>query len=258
MGDLAQLWPAPGPEAKPAKQLEPATVALGMLDIALDDPHPPKKSARHVGGIKVRGPAVPPPTAMDALVVDVPVDVGDVNTDDDDLASDIALCPGADEISHAPAVEAKSKQPGNVEQLAGSSKSKDPRDSDVAEPGGPDCGKAPAVPRAEDWGPFKVARVFSRGVPIGWGATCGRHTNVGDANCCKKQIQYGAKDPLTDEQCVAKLKRWLISGFDIPTEGLASRKEHLNIEIRRLAAETKTADELWRELEVRLGREPAP
>ena len=38
---------------------------------------------------------------------------------------------------------------------------------------------------------FKLAKVYRHGRHVGWGATCARHWDDGDFNCCKKQISLG-------------------------------------------------------------------
>ncbi|CAK0796790.1 unnamed protein product [Prorocentrum cordatum] len=110
---------------------------------------------------------------------------------------------------------------------------------------GPEAPAPPKEKRAIPWGParyrFNLARVFSQGVQIGWGATCGRHCDghVPDpANPdaavpglpCKKQLTYG-KERLTDEQCVHRLKYWLLVGLRLPISA-TMRRDHISMDIR--------------------------
>ena len=78
-----------------------------------------------------------------------------------------------------------------------------------------------------------MARVFARGIHIGRGAVCGRHHEPGGAVSlkCKKQVTFG-KEALSDEDCPAKLKRWLLAGLSHPD---GSRSWHVNLDARGLA-----------------------
>ena len=112
--------------------------------------------------------------------------------------------------------------------------------------------RGPRHVRAEAWGPFQLARVYARGTPLGWGATCGRHLNAGgDAACCKKQVAHGAEH-FSDGDCRRKLKRWLLMGLDIPEEGEDCRTQHLNCARLRALDPRGTEDDLDRELRARL------
>ena len=82
---------------------------------------------------------------------------------------------------------------------------------------------APRQARGGGWGPFAVAPVFRNGVHVAWGATCGRHHNARDRTVCKRQLAMGL---LSDAECRARLKRWLLLGLDIPA-GELSRTRHM-------------------------------
>ncbi len=92
--------------------------------------------------------------------------------------------------------------------------------------------------RSFAWGCFRIAQVFLHGDPIGWGATCNRHLNAGDSATasCKKQLPYGGTrcPALSDDECVRHLKRWLLRGFTISQDGIASRNRHLEVKPREL------------------------
>jgi len=82
-----------------------------------------------------------------------------------------------------------------------------------------------------------LARVFARGVHIGWGAVCRRHHEPGGAGSlqCKKQVTFG-KEALSDVDCRAKLKRWLLAGLSHPD---GSRSRHANLGARQLAGSSR-------------------
>ena len=83
-----------------------------------------------------------------------------------------------------------------------------------------------------------MSRVFSNSdgvsTQIGWGANCNRHCDEGERRAvpnCKKQLVYGDKTPLTDEQCKLQLKRWLVAGLNLA--GPQQRKDHVCLNARR-------------------------
>ena len=82
-----------------------------------------------------------------------------------------------------------------------------------------------------------MARVFARGVHIGWGAVCGRHHEPGRAGSlqCKKQVTFG-KEALSDVDCRAKLKRWLLAGLNHPD---GSRSWRVNLGARQVAGSSR-------------------
>ena len=88
------------------------------------------------------------------------------------------------------------------------------------------------------WGPFQLAEVHSKGIKIGWGATCGAHTNDSDAAevhppACKKQITFGI-DGLTDADLRVRMKRRPIAGMHMLDGTGNDRKHHVKINAREL------------------------
>lgn len=99
--------------------------------------------------------------------------------------------------------------------------------------------------RATPWGApdfdFKLAAVYSKGVQIGWGATCALHTNADDvpgvSPACKKQLVYGAEG-LSDSECRVRLKLWLLAGLSIDLDSGSGRKDHVALNARTMVDET--------------------
>ena len=94
--------------------------------------------------------------------------------------------------------------------------------------------------RGEPWGAprfnFELALITLHGIPIGWGATCGRHKNDADQPRdpeCKKQVTYG-QDGLADTQCRSILKQWLLKGLDCDGHANARKMHVKEIHARRL------------------------
>jgi hypothetical protein len=82
---------------------------------------------------------------------------------------------------------------------------------------------APRQRRGEWWPPdskseWKVAKVVSKGVHIGWGAECGCHTDAAHISDlkCKKQLTMGKS--LSGEEARLRLMAWLIAGIAIPSD----------------------------------------
>ena len=75
--------------------------------------------------------------------------------------------------------------------------------------------------------------MWSKGVCVGWGATCGRHTSVGERDDarCKTRLDFGVEG-LTPEVCKLRLKRWLIAGIDVDDASDTARHEHLHLRAR--------------------------
>ena len=80
-----------------------------------------------------------------------------------------------------------------------------------------------------------MARVTRNGEFIGWGATCRKHRNLRDGAgvVCKRQLAFGGKrtELLSDAQCVALLKQWLLHGATISPDSYA-RDMHLAVDPR--------------------------
>jgi hypothetical protein len=112
--------------------------------------------------------------------------------------------------------------------------------------------RAPRNRREEQWGPFKIAKVVSGEIQIGWGASCNKHTNEGDGASCKRQLRYRgrASEPVLDDtECVRQLKRWLLAGMQINPILSDSRSQHVGLPIRHLGPqavpEDLTSDPAW-------------
>ncbi|CAE7386793.1 unnamed protein product [Symbiodinium sp. CCMP2592] len=86
------------------------------------------------------------------------------------------------------------------------------------------------VKRATIWGrkpAFQIAPIYSEGVHTGWRAFCGRHTDAtGRALPCQKTVNNGSG--LSDGECVLRLKRWLVAGFQDQDWGGNKRSFHLS------------------------------
>ena len=65
--------------------------------------------------------------------------------------------------------------------------------------------------RAESWGPFQLAKIYSKGECVGAGATCGLHKDLCVNAQCKKSVRFGSQN-LSLETLYLRLKRWLIAG----------------------------------------------
>ena len=115
---------------------------------------------------------------------------------------------------------------------------------------------APAAESRQDrairWGPFSLAEVWSRGALVGAGATCARHEDADGrtATPCKKSIRFGQNN-LTLNECMLRLKRWLIAGLDDSSWPPEARHHHVKLGgpgLRDFAAglDEPTLDELAR------------
>ena len=78
--------------------------------------------------------------------------------------------------------------------------------------------------REEVWGPFALARVFSKGIWIGMGATCYIHQTPGVHTACKKQVRMPRY--ATEADMRLRLKRWLKAGEHLP---VGARDEHVRM-----------------------------
>ena len=94
---------------------------------------------------------------------------------------------------------------------------------------------APRRSRQEDWQGFAIAPIYSSHAHIGWGVTCGRHPEPDSSLQCKKQITFGVgANQLGNAECLAKLKQWVIEGFQISPDQVGSRAAHVRINARGL------------------------
>ena len=101
-----------------------------------------------------------------------------------------------------------------------------------------------------------MARVFSEGRQIGWGADCKRHKDTADLRPlqCKKQITYGGRNVpvLTDDECQKVLKQWLIRGLDIPRGSDVGRTTHRDLPDPRYYSTAVTHAQLQERLDAKL------
>ncbi|CAK0851007.1 unnamed protein product [Prorocentrum cordatum] len=116
-------------------------------------------------------------------------------------------------------------------------------------------GKAKAAKgdRAWDWGHFKMARVYSDDVQIGFGCACGKHTMMPGhkpKTPCKKQMTFG-KEGFSEDFCIRKLKAWAVRGLSIPFNEMLARAQHVDPDIRN-DIDPGTHEQLERELEAAL------
>ena len=86
--------------------------------------------------------------------------------------------------------------------------------------------------RSYSWGGFAMAEIWHAGLQIGWGVTCNRHESVAGHTPCKKQITYGKRNPLSDDECKRALKTWILVGFTID-DAAGSRAAHVRVDPRR-------------------------
>ncbi|CAK0835736.1 unnamed protein product [Prorocentrum cordatum] len=103
-------------------------------------------------------------------------------------------------------------------------------------------------PKAKgEWAVIKAMRqkhVWSKGACVGWGATCGLHSNDSDKPDlkCKTRIDFGVGG-LSPEECQLRLKRWLIAGLAIEDVGNpAARADHLGLKARSFAGGLSAAE----------------
>lgn len=96
--------------------------------------------------------------------------------------------------------------------------------------------------RGASWGPYSLATVVSKGIHIGWGASCGLHHNAENPDTeCKRQLSHGKRAPMSDLECRSRLKAWLLMGKDIPP-GPYSREQHMLILPREIEPVPDEAD----------------
>ena len=59
---------------------------------------------------------------------------------------------------------------------------------------------------------------------------CNRHTNVGDTdhNHCARLITASARDVLSRDEKIRRLKLWLASGYAIDESDVDARTQHMN------------------------------
>ena len=145
----------------------------------------------------------------------------------------------------------------------------EPSSSSLAPPRPVDALEAPAVraepaftgrrnvKRATVWGQrpaFQIAPIYSEGVHTGWRALCGRHVDgTGRALPCRKTVNCGSG--LSDGDCILRLKRWLVAGFNDGAWGDNKRSFHVSQGGWQLGAYSEGLSE--RELDARVQHQAA-
>ena len=109
--------------------------------------------------------------------------------------------------------------------------------------------KNPRTARSQHWGcpPWSVAKIYrnigERQQHVGWGATCGCHSDHQDARSqqliCKKALFASATVSLDDARCL--VKAWLLRGLTISRHAPAGRTEHVAVNARSLTYESEAA-----------------
>ena len=88
--------------------------------------------------------------------------------------------------------------------------------------------------RKELWHWFSRIRIGCRRRSVGAPIATGIMTRGSAAPSCKKQLVYGAINPLTEEQCKLQLKRWRVADSNLA--GPQQRKDHVCLNARRECA----------------------
>ena len=100
--------------------------------------------------------------------------------------------------------------------------------------------KAAAGERIIDWwdGRFPFAQIERKGVHIGWGVTCGLHSNANgkfNKTPCKKTLTIGTKG-MNQAEAMLRLKRWLVCAIFHPLDPDEQRQSHVNIPLDLLGS----------------------
>lgn len=103
--------------------------------------------------------------------------------------------------------------------------------------------RRPRLVRADAWGDFSIAPIYSRGLLSAYGAVCGKHVNDGETGVlkCKKQLPLLYRGVLMPEdEARRRVKQWLLFGRVI--HGPNERTEHIRaVDPRALPLETDAA-----------------
>jgi len=99
------------------------------------------------------------------------------------------------------------------------------------------------IPFGERTG-FTLYPIYSEGVEVGWGADCGKHKDADTPHLrCRARLWYGVRQPVTEEQAVRGLKRWLLYGTAIATSSPTGKTTHMLIKPRACALEPDDPEE---------------
>jgi hypothetical protein len=110
----------------------------------------------------------------------------------------------------------------------------------------------------EHWaGCFPFSKIERGGTLVGYGVVCGLHVNANGAVAntqCKKSVTFGAANPLSEDECRKRLKRWLVAGsMDLDPE--CERQSHIRkggTQLSFFDSETSTWGELDDDLDAML------
>ena len=100
-----------------------------------------------------------------------------------------------------------------------------------------------------------MARVYVRGECIGIGASCNRHVDHPPAQTrqkCQKQMIFGGNSRLSEDECVRRLKEWLLQGLYIERLAVGGRLRHVSMHARGSTRPPKPEAELDQLLQVQL------
>ena len=100
-----------------------------------------------------------------------------------------------------------------------------------------------------------MARVYVRGECIGIGASCNRHVDHPPAQTrqkCQKQMIFGGNSRLSEDECVRRLKEWLLQGLYIERLAIGGRNLHVTTNARDASRPPRSEAELDQLLQDRL------
>ena len=210
----------------------------------LDEVNPPLPKQRRpkTGGIRYLMPQIGTPRpAGSAEFADEVLEFWDQDQDDSAFSSDgdghVPDAPGMDHFGPRGHAGAEAAQPLPAASSSGAGL---PMQGASRAPG-------PRNPRAFSWGPFSVGGIYRTGVQVGWFATCGKHLDEDDppGTICRKQLYYeGYGYTLGDEECLRRVKLWLLNGLDVGSDAVRARWQHMQIRPRKL--ELLSADAIAR------------
>ena len=86
------------------------------------------------------------------------------------------------------------------------------------------------------WGHWVINKLEPAGVHTGWGAVCKLHNNAEDVytkTVCQKKCGFRGRkktdEVYDDARCILQLKRWLLLGYDVPSDDIDSRVSHRDV-----------------------------
>ena len=131
--------------------------------------------------------------------------------EDADLAGVFGSQSEASEVSFGFSEE-EIEQIDKKEEAAASSSQAGP--AKTAPAAGPDK-KRGNQSRGYPWGPFIISPIVPAGGQTGWGAICNMHLDKADSGHtgCKKSVSLGMCGN-SHEECILRLKRWLLAGLE--------------------------------------------